>query len=149
MLIVVAIMALIASGVAVGVFKYWIGAQESAAKTSARSLRAAVKTWWVTHDSSTCPQPGELVSDGTLDKDSAARDPWGGEWRIECAGDDVTISSSGRDHKAGTEDDIRVLAGATAVLPALRLKLRSSGIPLLGDPRHQQKQVEYCSCVHE
>lgn len=107
-LIVVAIMALIASGVAVGVFKYWIGAQESAAKTSARSLRGAVKTWWTSHDTTACPQVGELLKDGTLDKDSPPRDPWGGEWRIECTDEDVTISSAGRDHKPGTEDDIRV-----------------------------------------
>lgn len=108
MLIVVAIMALIASGVGIGVFKYWIHAQEKTAQTSARTLRAAVKAWWTTHDSGACPQVGELLGDGTLDKDSPTRDPWGGAWRIECAGDDVTISSSGRDHEAGTEDDIRV-----------------------------------------
>ena len=107
-LIVVAIMALIASGVGVAVFKYWIDTQHKTAQTSARILRGAVKTWWITHDPGTCPGVEQLFSDGVLDADSARRDPWGGQWRIECAGDEVTVVSSGRDRMLGTEDDIRV-----------------------------------------
>jgi general secretion pathway protein G len=107
-LIVVAIMALIASGVGVAVFKYWIEAQQKTAETSARTLRGAVKAWWVTHDPGTCPRVEQLFTDGALDADSPRRDPWGTEWRIECAGDEVTVISGGRDRKLGTEDDIRV-----------------------------------------
>jgi len=107
-LIVVAIMALVASGVGVAAFKYWDDAQRKTAQTSARNLRGVVKSWWITHDSTVCPRVDQLLSDGTLDRDSPARDPWGGEWQVECVGDEVTIISMGRDHRAGTDDDIKI-----------------------------------------
>jgi general secretion pathway protein G len=107
-LIVVAILALVASGVGIAAFKYWISAQQRTAETSARALRSAAKTWWLHNDSGACPRVEQLLSDGTLDSDSPRRDPWGGEWRLECSGDEVTVISNGRDRELGTSDDIRV-----------------------------------------
>jgi general secretion pathway protein G len=107
-LIVVAIIALVSAGVAVAVFPNWGRAQQKAATANARNLRGAVKTWWVEHDPSLCPDINQLIRDQALDRDSPRTDPWGTPWRIECADHDVTILSDGSDRTAGTSDDIRI-----------------------------------------
>jgi general secretion pathway protein G len=107
-LIVVAILALVAAGVSVAAIKFWIKAQYDTATSNARSIRQAVPLWWAQHDSAVCPEIGQLVSDGILDDDTPAKDPWGMPWRIECNELKVTVSSSGGDKIMGTKDDIRV-----------------------------------------
>ncbi len=108
MLIVVAIMAIVAGGVAVAAIKYWNTARLKTAATGARTVRSAVKGYWVTHENSHCPTVTELMSDGQLDEDSPTRDPWGNDWKIECEGEHVLVQSFGPDGKRDTEDDIRV-----------------------------------------
>lgn len=107
-LIVVAIIALVAAGVAVEAHKYWIVAQKKTAATDARVLRSAVKAWWIEHDPTECPTLKDLQHDGALDPDSPATDPWGTPWRIECSDLNVTVTSHGPDRLAGSADDIRV-----------------------------------------
>ena len=99
-----AIIALISGGISVAAIKYWGDAQVRTTATNARAIRAAVKTWWIDQ----CPSVEDLITAGTLDKDTTRRDPWGESWRVECGDDDVTVSSAGRDRQAGTADDIRV-----------------------------------------
>jgi prepilin-type N-terminal cleavage/methylation domain-containing protein len=107
-LIVVAILALISAGVALAAIKFLEDARVRHAKTSARAIRGAVKAWWIHHDADGCPGVDELIREGTLDRDSTRVDPWGETWRVECAERDVTVISTGRDRKLGTEDDIRI-----------------------------------------
>lgn len=107
-LIVVAILAMVSAGVGVTAYRYHLDAQKRMAETNARELRQTVKGWWLVQGGSTCPTVAQLVKDGALDKDSPHKDPWGGAWGIECANDDVTVTSKGRDQLAGTEDDIRI-----------------------------------------
>lgn len=107
-LIVVAIIALVSSGVALAAFAHVGVTKEKMAKTSARTLRAAVKTWWLDNDTAECPTVAELVRDHALDRDNSPNDPWGQPWQLECANRDVTITSSGSDRALGTADDIRV-----------------------------------------
>lgn len=107
-LIVVAIMALVATGVAIAAIKYYQGAKVRMADTNARAIREAVKAWWFVHESVTCPTVAELMSSGALDEGSARTDPWGGPWRIECSEAAVTVLSDGPDRSPGTLDDIRV-----------------------------------------
>lgn len=107
-LIVVAIIALISAGVAVGAMKYWGDAQVRTTESNARTIRGAVKTWWIDHDRSQCPNVADLIAAGTLDRDSTRRDAWGESWHVECVDDDVTVISSGRDRQLGTADDIRI-----------------------------------------
>ena len=107
-LIVVAIIALVSAGVAVAAWKFMGPAKDKTAASSARTVRGAVKTWWLEHDASACPSVKQLVDDQVLDKDNAQLDPWGKPWRIECADNDVTVYSDGNDRIAGTADDIRV-----------------------------------------
>lgn len=107
MLIVVALMALVAAGVAVAVLPHWITSKKKTAETNARVVRQAVKTWWLDRETSTCPSFDELVSTGNLDRGSARADPWGSPWLIQCTDShDVSVTSLGPDKLAGTADDI-------------------------------------------
>jgi general secretion pathway protein G len=107
-LIVVAIMALVASGVGVAVIARWNESQNKTTATNARAIRGAVKTWWLDHDAGGCPSVDELVLAGTLDRDSPRVDAWGESWRVECAEGEVSVLSPGRDRQIGTADDIRI-----------------------------------------
>ncbi|MCA9596822.1 MAG: prepilin-type N-terminal cleavage/methylation domain-containing protein [Myxococcales bacterium] len=107
-LVVVAIIALVAAGVAFGALPKWLEAQDKTATASARVVRRAVKSWWMVNDVSRCPTIDDLVQSGDVDRDGARTDPWGSGWRIECADSEVTVSSAGRDKQFGTGDDIRV-----------------------------------------
>ena len=107
-LVVVAIMSLIAAGVGVAAYKYWKDAQVKTATTGARTIRSAVKSYWVMTGKNGCPTVAELVSDDILDEDSPRTDPWGKPWRIECSEDHASVSSDGPDRAPGTDDDVRV-----------------------------------------
>jgi type II secretory pathway pseudopilin PulG len=107
-LVVVAIMSIIAAGVGIASYRHWQSAQIKTAGTNARTVRAAVKSWWVMTGNSGCPTAAQLVSDEVLDDDSPLTDPWGKPWRIECSDDHVSVSSNGPDRTPETGDDIRV-----------------------------------------
>jgi general secretion pathway protein G len=106
-LVVVAIMSLIAGAVGIGALRYWRQAEVKTAEINARSLRGAVKIWWVTAGSIECPTVSQLRADRALDADTPTTDPWGGAWRIECTDDEASVSSDGPDRTPGTEDDVR------------------------------------------
>ena len=106
-LIVVAILAMVSASVGIAAWAYHVKAQRRMAETNARALRATVKAWWLDHETSECPTFAMLLKDGAEDKDAPRTDPWGGEWNILCADNDVTIVSKGNDRRLGTDDDIR------------------------------------------
>jgi general secretion pathway protein G len=107
-LIVVAIMALIAAGVAMAVMGPWEGAKKKAAATSAHAIREGVKGYWALQEGTGCPTVGDLIGAGILDEASARKDPWGTPFHIECSGASVTVTSYGPDRTAETADDIRI-----------------------------------------
>jgi general secretion pathway protein G len=106
-LIVVAIMSMVAGGVAVAVIRQGEAAKRKTALTDARTLRGAVKMWWL-DGATSCPSVAQLIQTGTLDEDNGTVDPWGTPWRILCDGTSVSVSSDGPDRERDTEDDIRV-----------------------------------------
>ena len=108
-LIVVAIIALISSGVGFAALHMWRRAQIEQAHTDGRAVLAGVDGYWYVHrDTNRCPSFDELVRDKVVRRDSKGRDPWGESWRIECTEGEAFVSSSGPDRKAGTDDDIRI-----------------------------------------
>lgn len=107
-LIAVAIMAMIAGAVGVGAYRAYRDSQVRTAAMNARTIRGAVKSYWVSADTGDCPTFADLVRGRALDEDSPRKDPWGTPWRIECSEDRVSVSSDGPDRKSGTDDDIRV-----------------------------------------
>jgi general secretion pathway protein G len=107
-LIVIAIIALLATGVSVAAFEAWIRAQIKATTDGATQIRGAVTRWWMDNDATACPNFDQLLGERLLDKQSKNHDAWGTPWRIVCADHDVEVISSGPDKQAGTDDDIRV-----------------------------------------
>lgn len=107
-LVVLAILSLIAGAVGVAAYRSFQQAQVKTAITNARTIRGAVKSYWVMSERGGCPTVAQLIGERVLDEDSPRKDPWGSNYRIECSEDQVSVSSDGPDRRAGTEDDVRV-----------------------------------------
>jgi general secretion pathway protein G len=112
-LIVVAILAMVAGGVAVFALPKYREAQISSAETGARVIRTAVQNWQAGNNETTCPTISQLVQEKHLDPGQNTNDSWGQAYQLQCTDDDVVIVSSGPDKKKGTKDDIRVPKGAS------------------------------------
>lgn len=78
------------------------------AERDARALREGAAKWFAQGgDPHACPTVSRLIEDGALGRGVRRDDPWGARFRVECAGDDVTVVSPGPDGRSGTEDDVR------------------------------------------
>lgn len=113
-LIVVAILAMVAGGVAAYALPRFRDAQRTQAKTGARVIRTAIQQWQAVNNETTCPTISQLVQEKHLDPGQSTNDPWGQPYTLNCPGDEVTVISPGPDKKKGTKDDIAVPEGATA-----------------------------------
>src|SRR5947207_1121290 len=98
-LIVVAIMSLIATTVVVAVIPKFKKAQEDTALNSARALRNAAASWRAQRGGDECPTVAQLRTDKEIDTAAKIDDPWGSQFKISCADDEITVSSPGRDKK--------------------------------------------------
>ncbi len=104
-MIVVIIMALIATAVGIAVIPRWRKAQIDTARTDAQSIRSAVQLYLMDHND--CPSNAQdLQEGGYLDRSKRATDPWDEPFRIECEGDEIYVLSAGPDKQWDTEDDI-------------------------------------------
>ncbi len=113
-LIVVAIIAMVAGGVAVFALPKYREAQKTSAETGARVIRQAVQSWQAANNEIACPTVSQLVQEKTLDPGANTNDPWGSPYVLNCTEDDVIVTSSGPDKKKGTKDDIRVPKTSTS-----------------------------------
>jgi general secretion pathway protein G len=113
-LIVVAILAMVAGGVAFFALPQFKKAQLSTAENAARVIRQAAQQWQAANNETTCPTMSQLVQEKHLDPGQNTNDPWGQPFVLSCSDDDVTVSSSGPDKRKNTKDDIVVPKGATA-----------------------------------
>lgn len=104
-MVVVIIMALIATAVGVAVLPALGKAKIKTAKSDASAITSAA-TMWVAEHSGECPTVANLLEDGQLDRSKNSTDPWEAEYVIECDGDSITTKSGGPDKQMGTEDDI-------------------------------------------
>jgi len=106
-MIVLAIITMIAGGVAVVAIPKMRESQLKAAMTGARVIRSAVSQWRLAeNDYATCPTVSQLVQDKQLDAGQESNDPWGQPYEITCGEDDVTVASAGPDKQTGNNDDI-------------------------------------------
>lgn len=112
-LIVVAILAMIAGGVAFFALPQFNKAKIDTAKGAARVVRQAASQWRATNNETECPSISQLVQDKLLDPGQNTADPWGQPFGISCTDEDVTVVSNGPDRKRGTKDDITIPQGAT------------------------------------
>jgi general secretion pathway protein G len=107
-LIVVAILAMVAGGVAVFALPQFQKARVKTATAGCRTIRQAVNTWKMDPENTSCPSVSQLIEEKILDKGTNTSDPWNQPYAIQCTEDDVVVTSSGPDKKKGTSDDISV-----------------------------------------
>ncbi|HVY29843.1 MAG TPA: type II secretion system protein [Polyangiaceae bacterium] len=113
-LIVVAILAMVAGGVAVFALPRFQDSQKKTAEAGARTIRMAVQQWQAANNETSCPTVSQLIQDKQLDTGQNTNDPWGNAYSLSCTDDEVTVISSGPDKKKGTKDDIAVPKTAAA-----------------------------------
>lgn len=107
--VAIAIIAMISGAIAVAVIGHKKTADISLTTTNAQTIRMGVKSWWIAHDSGSCPTVTMLVQAGEIDRGkSTTVDAWGQPWSIKCEENDVTVVSRGPDKLPDTDDDIRV-----------------------------------------
>ena len=106
-MIVVIIMALIATGVAFAVIPMLGEARATQTSSDMQVIQGAVTLYMVHHGN--CPgSVQDLVDDRRLSGSARTTDAWGSEFQIICEGDsDPIIVSAGSDRQAGTSDDLR------------------------------------------
>lgn len=107
-LIVVAILAMVAGGVAVFALPRFQDSQKKTAEAGARTIRMAVQQWQAANNETSCPTISQLIQDKQLDTGQNTNDPWGNAYSLSCTDDEVTVTSNGPDKKKGSKDDIAV-----------------------------------------
>ncbi len=104
-MIVVIIMALIATAVGIAVLPMLEEARVKQATTDVAGIRTAAGMWLAQgHDE--CPAVSDLIEEGILDRHTRREDPWGQAFVVECDAGDVEVISVGPDHELGTADDV-------------------------------------------
>jgi general secretion pathway protein G len=105
-LIVLAIIGLIAGGVAAVAVPQFNKAKLKQAKNDCLTIHQPAEHWKSEHGAD-CPTVAKLQEEKVLNK-SAGTDPWGKAYLIKCEGEDVRVVSSGPDGKEGSADDIMI-----------------------------------------
>ena len=105
-MIVVIIMALIATGVSLAVIPQVKKARIKETRSDIQAVRSAVTLWLQDH-SGECPTVEQLVQSGELDRSKRTTDAWDNAFIITCEGDEPVVSSRGPDEQEGTDDDIK------------------------------------------
>ena len=113
-LIVVAILAMVAGGVAVFALPQFQKSQKTSAETGARVVRQAAQQWQAANNETSCPTISQLVQEKHLDSAQNTTDPFGQAYILSCTDDDITVTSVGPDKKRGTKDDNSVPQGGGA-----------------------------------
>jgi general secretion pathway protein G len=104
-MIVVVIMALMATAVGVAVIPRLQRARVTQTTTDAHTVASAATQYFMENPGEGCPTMDDLAG-GYLSRGSRLKDAWDNDFHIECTGDEVVVSSAGPDGNMGTEDDI-------------------------------------------
>jgi general secretion pathway protein G len=105
-MIVVVIMALVATGVGIAVIPQLQKAKVQQTKGAVQTVRSAVALYRATNNAD-CATMDQLIQDKAIDKSTSTRDSWDQDFRIECDGTDINVTSAGPDKEFETEDDIK------------------------------------------
>ncbi|HVI03497.1 MAG TPA: type II secretion system protein GspG [Enhygromyxa sp.] len=104
-LVVLAIIALLSTGVAILANKAWVRSQTKIAAKEVAVLSQAVEAFQL--ERGRCPKDTrELVSEGIIKQ--LKGDPWGTPYAFTCPGEhaEFDIASAGKDREFGTDDDV-------------------------------------------
>jgi general secretion pathway protein G len=107
-LIVLAIVGLIAGGVAVVAVPKYQESQKNQAKIDARTIHPVAEKYRVDHPGDACPTVELLRDKKELSAASKITDPWDSPYKILCPEEDVIVMSLGPDKKENTADDIKI-----------------------------------------
>jgi general secretion pathway protein G len=100
-MIVVIIMAMIATGVAVAVIPAMERSRIKTARSDVAAIRSAVQMYLADHPSG-CPTVEDLKNNRYVDKGKRTTDPWDRDFVIQCVeGDDPEVFSLGPDGQEG------------------------------------------------
>ena len=105
-MIVVVIMALIATGVGIAVIPQLQKAKIQETEAGVETVRTAVQMYMATNNAE-CATVDQLVEDKVLDKSKARTDAWDHEFKIECDVTEVSVTSAGHDGEFGNDDEIK------------------------------------------
>ncbi|MBX3270701.1 MAG: prepilin-type N-terminal cleavage/methylation domain-containing protein [Sandaracinaceae bacterium] len=92
-MIVVIIMALIATGVAVAVLPQLESAKEDTTRTRAATIRSAATLFVAQSSRSQCPSVSDLRDQGFLQDGTDTTDGWGNEFTIRCERGSIVVVS--------------------------------------------------------
>jgi general secretion pathway protein G len=113
-LIVLAIIGLIAGGVAVVAVPQFEKARVTQAKQDVGRLQQAVELWRSQNPGGDCPTMEKLKADKVVAASTKPADPWDTPFEITCEPEETIILSFGPDKKKNTKDDIRIPEAAAA-----------------------------------
>jgi general secretion pathway protein G len=105
-MIVVVIMALVATGVGIAVIPQLQKAKVQQTKSAVQTVRSAVALYRATNNAD-CATMDQLLQDKAIDKSTSTKDSWDNDFRIECDGTDITVTSAGPDKEFETDDDVK------------------------------------------
>ena len=105
-MIVVVIMALVATGVGIAVIPQLQKAKIKDTQAAVQTVRSAV-TLYIATNNAECATMDQLIQDKSIDKTKSTKDAWEHEFRIECDGVDINVTSAGPDGEFETQDDIK------------------------------------------
>ena len=105
-LIVLAIVGLIAGGIAVYAVPKFQKAQIDTTHTNAKVLQPIADAWRVSHGND-CPTVQRLREEKEIAATANINDAWGHPYLIRCEETETIIGSWGPDGKEGTADDIK------------------------------------------
>lgn len=106
-LIVLAIIGMIAGGIAVYAIPKFVQAQKDSTKTSAMALHTVSESWRAMHTTE-CPTAERLKAEKEIAATAKITDAWDSPFKIICDEDNITVVSFGPDKREGTADDIRI-----------------------------------------
>ncbi|MFO0673631.1 MAG: type II secretion system protein GspG [Polyangiaceae bacterium] len=107
-LIVLAIIGLIAGGVAVVAVPQFEKARVTQAKQDVGRLQQAVELWRSQNPGGECPTMDKLKGDKIVAASTKPADPWDTAYEIVCEPNETVIISYGPDKKKGTTDDSKI-----------------------------------------
>ena len=107
-LIVLAIIGLIAGGVAVVAVPQFEKARVTQAKQDVGRLQQAVELWRSQNPGGECPTMEKLKADKIVAASTKPADPWDSAYEIVCEPEETVIISYGPDKKKNTKDDLKV-----------------------------------------
>ena len=104
-MIVVVIMAMIATAVGVAVVPQVVWAREETTRNDAATIRAAAERFVLNSAHGACPSVGDLMGE-YIRTSSRMTDAWGNDFEIRCDEAEIAVRSAGPDGQMGTDDDI-------------------------------------------